>query len=200
MIRKASLALVAAALATAAGVLLSASASAQDATITVGDTWFCSEDFQNGTCETTISVGDTVTWDFSGAELPHTTTSSDGVWDSDIIDDGSTFEHTFDEAGTYAYVCNVHPQNMAGTIFVEEDGEEPAPTDGDEPVDDTTDDTGNGATDDSGADVTPESAPTAGSGGPMDGGSTSGWLVAGMTALAGAVIAGAGIFAYRRAR
>jgi plastocyanin len=32
--------------------------------------------------------------------------------------EGDTFEHTFDQAGTYEYVCRVHAPGMAGTIEV----------------------------------------------------------------------------------
>ena len=31
---------------------------------------------------------------------------------------GATFEHTFEEAGTFDYVCTVHP-GMEGTVVVE---------------------------------------------------------------------------------
>jgi plastocyanin len=31
---------------------------------------------------------------------------------------GASATHTFDSAGTYAYVCSLHPQNMKGTVIV----------------------------------------------------------------------------------
>ena len=49
----------------------------------------------------------------------HTTTSTDGVWDSAILNPGDTFSFTFDEAGTYEYLCSLHP-TMVGTIVVTE--------------------------------------------------------------------------------
>ena len=54
----------------------SAPAVAQEtAAVAVGDLFFCDESFQNGVCETTIAVGDTVDWSFGGAALPHTTSA-----------------------------------------------------------------------------------------------------------------------------
>ncbi|MEO2201966.1 MAG: plastocyanin/azurin family copper-binding protein, partial [Nitrosopumilus sp.] len=41
----------------------------------------------------------------------------DGLFDSSIFMAGSTFEFTFDEAGTYDYFCMVHPW-MTGIINV----------------------------------------------------------------------------------
>ncbi|MBM2852910.1 MAG: hypothetical protein HW420_1457 [Candidatus Nitrosotenuis sp.] len=70
----------------------------------------------------TTSVGSTVIWtnDDSAA---HTVTSGtavngpDGVFDSSILMSGKTFEHTFDEAGSYDYFCVVHPW-MTGKVIV----------------------------------------------------------------------------------
>ncbi|MCH6571973.1 MAG: hypothetical protein IH780_05365, partial [Thaumarchaeota archaeon] len=41
----------------------------------------------------------------------------DGTFDSSLFMAGTTFEHTFDEAGTYDYFCMVHPW-MTGTVQV----------------------------------------------------------------------------------
>lgn len=63
----------------------------------------------------TIEVlpGDTVTWDFRGA-VQHNVVG-DG-FKSENQKDGS-FEHTFNSAGTYDYVCTLHP-GMKGTVEV----------------------------------------------------------------------------------
>jgi plastocyanin len=50
--------------------------------------------------------------------LPHTATSDDEVFDSGSLTEGGEFSFTFDEAGTFAYFCEVHP-TMRGTIVVE---------------------------------------------------------------------------------
>ena len=103
-------------------------------TVAVGDIWFCDDSFSAGVCETTISVGDTVSWDFSPAQLPHTTTACGAdcddptatpLWDSGLVADGSTFEFTFDTPGTYLYYCLVHPTLQRGRIVVQQD---PPPT------------------------------------------------------------------------
>ncbi len=104
------------------------SAIADSTTIQVGDIWFCNTTFENGVCETTISAGDTVVWDFDGTIQPHTTTacgaSCDGptaspLWDSGLIGAGSTFEYTFTEPGTFLYYCQVHPFLQRGRIIVQ---------------------------------------------------------------------------------
>lgn len=60
-----------------------------------------------------VAVGDTVTWQWSGAE-PHNVVADD--FESDIQTEGA-FEYTFEEAGSHPYVCTVHP-GMEGTIEV----------------------------------------------------------------------------------
>lgn len=76
----------------------------------------------------TVNVGDTVTWrndDTAG----HTATAA-GEFDTGAIAPGDTAAVTFDTAGTFAYVCSIHPQ-MAGTVVVQAGGAglTPAPTD-----------------------------------------------------------------------
>lgn len=60
-----------------------------------------------------ILPGETVTWDFQGATLHNVV--GDG-FKSENKRDG-TFEHTFNSAGTYDYVCTLHP-GMNGTVEV----------------------------------------------------------------------------------
>ena len=85
-------------------------------------------------CETTdtcylpysleINVGDTVMWS-NDDSAAHTVSSGDptegvdGIFDSGLFMAGSTFEYTFDNAGTYSYFCMVHPW-MVGQIGVNE--------------------------------------------------------------------------------
>ncbi len=65
-----------------------------------------------------IPVGTTVTWSNDGGVI-HTTTAADGSWDSGILSSGDSFSYTFEEAGTFEYVCTLHP-TMIGTIVVTE--------------------------------------------------------------------------------
>ena len=71
---------------------------------------------------TEVAVGDTVTWRFEGNSA-HNVNADE--FQSDLMKDG-TFEHTFDEAGEYDYVCTVHP-GMSGTVEVTEGGGGAAP-------------------------------------------------------------------------
>lgn len=68
--------------------------------------------------ELTIAAGSSVTWVNADANLPHTATSDDEVFDSGTLNEGDEFSFTFDEAGTFSYFCQVHP-TMQGTIVVE---------------------------------------------------------------------------------
>lgn len=67
----------------------------------------------------TIEVGSTVTWT-NEDPVEHTTTADNGEWDSDLMGQGDTFNHTFEEAGTFPYHCIPHQaQGMTGAIIVE---------------------------------------------------------------------------------
>jgi hypothetical protein len=64
----------------------------------------------------TIAVGDTVTWRNTG-QAPHNATADDGSFQTPTINNGQSASHTFDQAGTFSYICTIHPQ-MKGTIRV----------------------------------------------------------------------------------
>ena len=65
-----------------------------------------------------IQPGDTVTWTNNGPS-EHTVTAKDGSYDSDTMSVDETFSHTYPKAGTYDYICSLHPDQMQGTIVVE---------------------------------------------------------------------------------
>src|SRR5829696_775057 len=65
----------------------------------------------------TVPTGTTVAWTNEDA-VPHTVTSTDGAFDSGIFDPGGSFAFTFNEPGSFAYVCQLHPQ-MQGTVTAE---------------------------------------------------------------------------------
>lgn len=71
-------------------------------------------EFQPGSV--TIDQGDTVTWTNNGPTA-HSATAPDGSFDTGIFSAGQSRSHTFDEAGTFSYICTPHP-NMHGTIVV----------------------------------------------------------------------------------
>jgi plastocyanin len=60
-----------------------------------------------------INVGDTVTW-MNRDPVTHTIT---GFGVDAIVNSGETFNHTFNDAGTYDYACTIHP-GMEGTVIV----------------------------------------------------------------------------------
>ncbi|HEX2221386.1 MAG TPA: cupredoxin family copper-binding protein [Candidatus Limnocylindria bacterium] len=65
----------------------------------------------------TVAVGDTVTWT-NNDDAPHTATAGNGAFDSGNLDNGQTYSFTFTTAGTFSYICEIHPQ-MTGTITVQ---------------------------------------------------------------------------------
>jgi plastocyanin len=87
------------------------SVPAAEETVEIADFAFAPE-------ELTIAAGSSVTWVNMDPNLPHTATSDDEVFDSGSLTEGAEFSFTFDEAGTYAYFCQVHP-TMRGSVVVE---------------------------------------------------------------------------------
>jgi plastocyanin len=74
-------------------------------------------DFSYSPGTITINQGDTVTWVNNGP-TPHSATSSNGAFDTGIFPKGQSRSHTFNEAGTFAYICTPHPF-MKGTVVVQ---------------------------------------------------------------------------------
>jgi plastocyanin len=75
----------------------------------------------------TIDQGDTVSWQFDEAQTSHTVNSSSANWSlsSGTKSPGSAaVEQTFDEPGTYTFLCQIHPGTMTGSVTVE--GADPA--------------------------------------------------------------------------
>jgi len=70
-----------------------------------------------------ISTGDTIRWraneyyNNSGTSEQHDVVSNDSLFDSGLMNLGSTFTYTFINAGTYEYHCSVHTW-MYGTVTV----------------------------------------------------------------------------------
>jgi plastocyanin len=82
---------------------------AASASVTMGDLFF-------SPASVTIAVGDTVTWHNSG-QAPHNATADDGSFNTPTLNNGQSASHTFSQAGTFSYICTIHPQ-MKGTIRV----------------------------------------------------------------------------------
>jgi plastocyanin len=114
--RRWTLAVATAALAlwVAAGTVVAA-----DASVTIAN-------FAFDPATVTVNVGDSVTWTNDDGTA-HTATAGDGSFDTGNIGGGQSATVTFDTAGTFAYVCSIHPQ-MAGTVVVEAAAATPEPT------------------------------------------------------------------------
>lgn len=65
-----------------------------------------------------IRAGGTVTWVNCEENVEHTSTSSANVWDSNLLQPGASFPHTFPAAGTFPYFCRPH-DNMRGVVIVQ---------------------------------------------------------------------------------
>jgi LPXTG-motif cell wall-anchored protein len=74
-------------------------------------------DFQFTPAQITVNQGDTVTWTNNGPTA-HSATAPDGSFDTGIFPAGQSRTHTFNDAGTFSYICTPHP-NMHGTIVVQ---------------------------------------------------------------------------------
>jgi plastocyanin len=64
----------------------------------------------------TVPAGSTVTWTNRGEE-PHTVVANDGSFHSPGMGSQATYSHTFPTAGTFDYVCSIHPF-MHATVVV----------------------------------------------------------------------------------
>jgi plastocyanin len=76
----------------------------------------------------TIQDGDSVTWTNQDS-VAHTATAGHGSFDTGPIANGASDTVTFDTAGTFAYICSIHPQ-MTGSVVVEAAAATLAPTAG----------------------------------------------------------------------
>jgi plastocyanin len=74
------------------------------------------QDFFFSPAQINVQPGTTVTWTNQG-NAPHTVTADDGSFDSETLDPGQSFSHTFQSPGTVGYHCEVHPF-MTGSVTV----------------------------------------------------------------------------------
>jgi plastocyanin len=64
----------------------------------------------------TVKRGDTVVW-LNKDYFPHTATARDGSFDSKELGTNSTWTYVADKAGTFPYICLLHP-TMKATLIV----------------------------------------------------------------------------------
>ena len=74
------------------------------------------KDFAFDPGDLTVAKGTAVTWK-NDDSATHRIKSGDGSFDSEDLKNGDSFEHTFDTAGTFDYICGIHP-SMKGKITV----------------------------------------------------------------------------------
>lgn len=65
----------------------------------------------------TIAKGTTVTW-MNRDNASHTVVATDMTFRSDNLNNGQSFAYTFNETGTFAYKCGIHP-SKSGKVKVE---------------------------------------------------------------------------------
>jgi len=66
----------------------------------------------------TVQVGGKVTW-LNQDSAPHTATAEDGSFNTGTLEQGKLKSETFKQAGTYEYICQIHP-DMHGVVEVVE--------------------------------------------------------------------------------
>lgn len=65
--------------------------------------------------EVTVKAGETVLWEWDDGGVQHDV-KGDGFGSK--LKTKGTFRHVFDEAGTYDYICTVHPTTMKSKVVV----------------------------------------------------------------------------------
>jgi len=77
----------------------------------------------------TIRAGETVTWSFTGATVPHNVASTSSNWSFSsgeaAVGQGPA-SHPFAAPGTYTFVCQIHSE-MSGAVTVNDAGGNPPP-------------------------------------------------------------------------
>lgn len=66
-----------------------------------------------------IQAGGKVIW-LNQDSAPHTATAEDGSFNTGTLEEGKLKSETFKQAGTYEYICEVHP-DMHGVVEVLEE-------------------------------------------------------------------------------
>lgn len=123
--------LLAAAVALPAALGPSGVAAAANADIQAVD-GVAANNFVNAWAPASVSIqaGDTVTWRFDNAQLPHNVASSGGNWqtplDSPLGVKQPPVSQQFSQPGQYEFVCEVHSE-MRGTVLVAAPGAPPPP-------------------------------------------------------------------------
>jgi amicyanin len=84
--------------------------AAQDASVITID------NFTFSTKELTVAVGSTVRW-VNRDDIPHTIVAENATFHSAALDTDDVYSFTFTNAGTFDYLCGLHPL-MTGKVIV----------------------------------------------------------------------------------
>jgi plastocyanin len=76
-----------------------------------------------------VKVGETVTWSFTGTQIPHNVASDSPNWSfrSELGVGKPDVYQTFTAAGTYKFICEFHKTTMVGQVAVTDASGAPAP-------------------------------------------------------------------------
>jgi plastocyanin len=77
-------------------------------------------DYAFNPAQLNVAPGTTVTF-VNNDTVPHTATANDGLFDSGVLEPGSSFDVWLDGSGTVTYHCELHP-DMQGSIVVGQGG------------------------------------------------------------------------------
>jgi len=76
-----------------------------------------------GPAAVAVDPGTTVVWEWTGQGGAHNVVAEDDTFDSGetVMEEGHTFEYTFETSGVYTYACTPHkPIGMKGAVVVTE--------------------------------------------------------------------------------
>ena len=104
-------------LATALGVVGCGSSSPGSGS-TACTTNVCIKSFSFKPSSLTVPVGTAVTWTQQDSTVHNVTGTGTSTFKSGNLTKGQTFTFTFSTAGTFTYMCTIHP-NMRGTVIVQ---------------------------------------------------------------------------------
>ena len=77
------------------------------------------DDFAFGPGTITVKRGTTVTWTNKDDDAHTVVSAADPkLWKSGALDTDDHFSFTFNDPGTYKYICSIHPR-MQGTVVVQ---------------------------------------------------------------------------------
>ena len=101
----------------AAGVTALVVIAGRSARAVAADAQVVIDNFTFSPSPLTVKVGTTVTW-ANHDDMPHSVVFPTLKLKSPPMDTDDSFKHTFDQAGTFDYVCGLHPF-MHGQVVVQ---------------------------------------------------------------------------------